>query len=376
MYGDGEGLYLRVGPTGGKSWILRTTVFGKRRSLGLGSASLVSLAEAREKGRSLRKVARDGGDPFQKRNQETLTFAAAAERVHAEYTPTWRNAKHAQTWLASIERYANPVIGDRPMTNIVTADLLMVLSPIWTTKHETAKRLKQRLSTIFDWAKGNGFYPNENPLNGVTKSLPRVSVNPEHMAAMHWQTLPTFMEDLEDREGVSARTLEFIILTASRSNEARGARWREVDLDNQIWTVPGDRMKRGKPHRVPLSPEAIAILDRQYGLDPDYVFPSATRGKDGKSRPQSVMVFKALFKRMERDGFTTHGFRSTYRDWCGEQAMVQRELAEMALAHAIGNQTERAYARSDLFDRRRNLMNAWAAFATGKTGRVTQLVRA
>lgn len=374
FYGDGEGLHLKVSAGGGKSWILRTVVHGKRRDFGLGSASVVPLAEARETARTYRKVARQGGDPMALRKQKEILFSVAARRVYEQSRPTWRNAKHASTWLASMERYALPVLGNRLIHTIGTADVLEVITPIWTTKHETARRLKQRLSTIFDWAKGNGFYPHENPVNGVIKSLPRVKAEPEHMAAMNWRDLPTFMEALSQREGVSARTLEFIILTASRSNEARGARWEEIDLDAQTWTVPSIRMKRGKSHRVPLSLEAMAILNQQRGLDPEYIFPSTTRDKGGTSRPQSVMVFKALFKRMGHDGFTTHGFRSTFRDWCGEQAMVQREVAEMALSHAVGNDVERAYARSDLFERRRTLMNAWAAYAMGNQGNITQMV--
>ncbi|MEM6498931.1 MAG: integrase arm-type DNA-binding domain-containing protein [Pseudomonadota bacterium] len=376
MYGDGGGLYLRIGPTGGKSWILRTAVYGKRRSLGLGSASLVGLAEAREKARELRKIARDGGDPFRARRREELTFAEAAARVHAEHLPTWRNAKHAETWLASIERYAVPVIGDRPLPTLGMADILMVLSPIWSSKHETAKRLKQRLSTVFDWAKGHGHYPHENPVSGVSKSLPKVDRRPEHMPAMHWQGLPGFWKELQERDGVSARTLEFIILTATRSGEARGARWSEIDLPKRTWTIPAERMKRGIAHRVPLSDEAVEVLKRLQGLDDKLVFPSASRGKDGKSRPQSVMVFKSLLKRMGREDITTHGFRSTFRDWCGESAKADREVAEAALSHAVGNDVERAYARSDLFERRRTLMDAWAAYATGTAGTVTRLVRA
>ncbi|MBG6199960.1 integrase [Labrenzia sp. EL_13] len=375
FYGDGEGLHLKVSKGGGKSWILRTMVHGKRRDLGLGSASLVSLAEAREISRTYRKVARQGGDPISMRKQKEILFSEAAHRVHEQNLPTWRNAKHATSWFSSLERYAFPAIGDRHIHTIGTADVLEIITPLWTTKHETARRLKQRLSTIFDWAKGNGLYPHENPVNGTTKSLPKVKVNPEHMAAMHWQDLPAFMRNLAERVGVSARTLEFIILTASRSGEARGAKWEEIDFERKTWTIPGDRMKRGKPHRVPLSPDAMDVLATQRGLDPDYVFPSTQLGKDGKARPQSVMVFKALFMRMGYEGFTTHGFRSTFRDWCSEQAMVQREVAEIALSHAVGNDVERAYARSDLFERRRSLMNAWAAYATGKTGTVTKLVR-
>ncbi len=374
MYGDGDGLYLRIGPTGGKSWILRTVVYGKRRSLGLGSASLVLLAEAREKARELRKVARDGGDPDMVRKREHLTFAEAAMRVHANLLPTWRNAKHAETWLTTVEIYANPHFGNRPIDTVVTADVLSVLAPIWVNKHETAKRLRQRLSTIFDWAKGAGHYPHENPVNGTKKALPTVKRQAKHMAAMSWQDLPGFISELGMREGMSPRTLEFIILTATRSGETRGARWSEID--GNVWTIPGERMKRGIQHRVPLSTEALSVLDKVRGLDEDFIFPSIQRAKNGSARGQSVMVFKALYKRMGRDDITTHGFRSTFRDWCSESAHADREVAEAALAHATGNEVERAYARSDLFERRRALMDAWGRYASWQAGDVVQMVRA
>jgi integrase len=236
--------------------------------------------------------------------------------------------------------------------------------------------LKQRLSTIFDWAKGAGHYPHENPVNGVKKALPTVKQRPQHMAATDWRDLPGFMEDLSRREGISARTLEFLILTASRSGEARGARWEEFDLEAREWVVPGERMKRGMPHRVPLSDAAIAVLRRVREIDPVWVFPSSSRGAQGETRPQSVMVFKSLLKRMGREGFTVHGFRSTFRDWCSESVRAEREVAEAALSHATGNEVERAYARSDLFERRRSLMGLWAQYSSGLVGSVVHIARA
>jgi len=374
MHGDGAGLYLNVSRSGSKSWILRTVVHGRRRDLGLGSASLVKLAEAREIAQTYRKIAREGGDPDILRKRETITFEEAAKRVHKDLSPTWRNEKHRTSWLASVEAYAYPHIKDRPLHTVCTADMLKILSPIWTEKHETAKRVRQRLSTIFDWAKGAGHYPNENPINGVGKALPRVKRRPEHMAAMPWQSVPAFMSELAFREGVSARCLEFLILTASRSGEARGTRWSEID--GNVWTVPGERMKRGLSHRVPICVEAIAILEKVRGLDADFVFPSPNRNVDGKGKAQSDMVFKSLQKRMGREGFTIHGFRSSFRDWCSESAKVDREVAEAALSHAIGNKVERSYARSDLFERRMALMEAWGRFASNNAGEVVQLVRA
>lgn len=373
-YADGGCLYLVVTPSGAKQWVARLTIHGRQTDLGLGGASYVTLAEAREEAARLRKVARTGGDPRTERRRETITFEEAAKRVHAALLPTWRNAKHAETWLATVEAHANPQFGRRPIETVGTADVLKVLTPIWTEKHETAKRLKQRLAAIFDWAKGAGHYPHENPVNGLKKALPMVKRRPEHMLAMDWQELPGFMGDLALREGVSARTLEFLVLTATRSGEARGARWSEIE--GNVWTIPGERMKRGVPHRVPLSAEALAVLDRVKGLDGKLIFPSQKRGKSGESQPQSVMVFKALLKRMGRDGFTIHGFRATFRDWCSESAHAEREVAEAALSHATGNEVERAYARSDLFERRRELMAAWARFATGQTGDVVAMVRA
>ena len=236
--------------------------------------------------------------------------------------------------------------------------------------------MRQRLSTIFDWAKGAGHYPHENPVNGLKKALPPVKAHREHLPALPWRDLPGFMSKLSERECVSAHTLEFIILTAVRSGEARGARWAEFDLEAKIWTVPPERMKRGLPHRVPLSDEALAVLERVKGLDEVYVFPSAHRGPKGEAKPQSVMVFKPLLHRMKKEGITIHGFRSTFRDWCSESAHVDREVAEAALSHATGNETERAYARSDLFERRRALMDRWGEFAkTGQSGSVIKLAR-
>ena len=363
MLNDGDGLYLRVGPNGGKSWVLRTVVHGRRRDLGIGSASLVSLAEARERARQLRMVARAGGDPDAVRKRETLTFEQAARRVHDNLLPSWRSVRHGQIWLAALERYAYPHFATRPIATIGTADLLRALSPIWISKHDTAKRVKQRLAAIFDWAKGAGHYPHENPVNGLKKALPATRVQAKHMAALPWQELPTFMAELSAREGVSARALEFIILTAARSGEARGARWDEIEGD--VWIVPAERMKTGKLHRIPLSSGALAVLAKVRGLNPTLIFPSSNK-RQGGTCSLSDTVFKALMDRMKRGGLTTHGFRSTFRDWCSEYAHADREVAEAALSHTLGGKVERAYARSDLFERRRVLMGNWARFATGR----------
>ncbi len=263
MYSDGNGLYLRVGPTGGKSWILRTTIHGKRRELGLGSALFVSLAEARDLAFTYRKIARQGGDPDQIRKKESLTFKQTALKVHKERQKGWKSEKHATAWLAMMENYAFPTLGSKPLHTIQSSDILAIISPIWETKPETARRLKQRIGVVFDWAKGNGQYTQENPVNGLRKALPNTKRTVQHMPSMPWQSVPGFMTQLGEREGVSARTLEFVILTAVRSGEARGARWEEID--GNVWHIPAERMKKGVAHRVPLSPEALAVLDKVRG---------------------------------------------------------------------------------------------------------------
>lgn len=373
MYGDGDGLYLRVGPTGSKSWVLRTMVFAKRREFGLGSAKLIKPNEARDEARRLRKVARQGGDPEVLRKKASLTFEQAARKKHAELLPSWRPG-HGDRWISSLERYVFPVLGAKRIDTISTADVLGVLTPIWVTKHDTARRVLQRVRVVFDWAKGLGHYPHENPTHGVVEALPTVRHEQEHMASLAWRELPRFMSELAGREGVSARALEFAILTCLRSKEVRGALWSEIHGD--VWEVPGARMKAGTAHRVPLSPEALEVLDRVRGLDPVLVFPSTSKGPQGAAKPMSDAVFRALFNRMGRSGFTTHGFRSTFRDWCSESAHADTEVAETALAHKVGSKVQRAYARSDLFDRRKELMDAWGRYSTGKSGYVVELVRA
>jgi integrase len=373
MYGDGNGLYLRVGPTGGRSWIVRTVVHGRRRDLGIGSASLVSLAEARDVAHQMRKVARSGGDPDQLRKRETLTFAEAASRVHANLRSTWRSERHGAIWFTSLERYAFPVFGHRPIETIGHADILRALEPIWATKHDTAKRIKQRIGSVFDWAKAAGHYPHENPVTALKRALPVVKAPAVHRPALAWADVPSFMRRLKEREGVSARALEFIVLTAVRSGEARGARWDE--FEGAVWTIPAERMKTGEAHRVPLSPHALAVLERVRGLDQNLVFPSPSRTAIGSPKVLSDTVFKALMDRMGATGITTHGFRSSFRDWCSERAFADREIAEAALSHKLGSKVERAYARSDLFNRRLKLMEHWGHFAAGEFGQVFHLAR-
>ena len=362
FYGDGDGLYLSVKSSGAKSWILRVVVFGKRRDLGVGPADLVILAEARDKAREWRKIAREGGDPFASRNTGNITFEEATKEYHKVVAQSSRSPKHAAQWLAGMVTHVFPAFGDRALRTIGVVDVRKALEPIWTTKHETARKLKQRIEATFDWARAEGHYGPENPARGIKRALKPLPRNPTHLAAMPWQELPAFYKALQERDGVSARTLQFIILTAVRSGEAREARWAEIN--GNVWTIPAHRMKTGREHIVPLAPEAIRILDKVRGLDSEYVFPQRSQTPEGAGKPQSINVFQALYKRMGREGFTTHGFRSTFRDWCSEEAEAPREVAEAALAHVPG-QVERAYRRSTLLERRRALMQQWAGFSYG-----------
>ena len=374
MYGDGGGLYLRVTEPGAKGWILRVAVAGKRRDLGLGAYPLVTLSEAREEARKLRKLARGGIDPRPVRIKTTgpLTLEGAARQVYQKLLPTWSNARFADSWIKSLEKHvfpmksataSNQTLGARDISSIVTADILAVLDPIWTVTNDTAKKVKQRLSGIFDWAKTAGHYQGENPVTAIKKaSLPAVKGKQGHYDAMPWADVPAFTTALLQRGGTSASCLAFIIHTATRSGEARGARWAEVNRESGVWTIPASRMKARSEHRIPLTSAALAVLDGMRALDDGLIFPSVQRNKDGSSKIQSDMVFKALYRRMGVEGVTTHGFRSSFRDWCGESARADREVAEAALAHTLGNAVERAYARSDLFERRRELMDRWSSF--------------
>lgn len=376
-YCDGGSLYLAVGEGNAKSWVVRTLVQGRRTEIGLGSAHLITLAEAREASREILRRARAGLDPVAERKQKredqkrqrdeekakALTLGTAATTVHANLGGQWRSEHYRKVWLSVVRRVVPDKYWDKPIATFTAQDMVDLLSPVAKTKPETARRVKQRLAMIFDWAKSKGHYTGDNPVKVLTAaSLPTAKKEKRHRAAMAWKDVPDFMDDLAGREGVSARCLEFLILTAARSGEARGTRWAEINFAEKVWTVPAERMKAGKEHRVPLSPQALAVLHRVRGLDSDLVFPSAQREKSGAAKVQSDMVFAKLYERMKRSGFTTHGFRSTFRDWCAESARADREVAEMCLAHVFGNAVERAYARSDLFERRCELMGQWSEY--------------
>ena len=373
-YGDGNGLYLVVDPTGARRWVLRTVVHGRRRDIGLGGLKIVSLAEARDLAMQYRRVARDGGDPLlERRNARRIvpTFEAAALSVHGEHKATWRNAKHAAQWINTLTEYVFPLIGSRPVDQIDTPDLLKVLTPIWLTKPETARRVRQRISTVLDWAKAAGHRSGDNPVAGVAKGLPKQPDRASHLAALPYAEVPAFVDRLRasDFTEVVRLAFEFLVLTAARTSEALGAKWTEIDLEGAVWTIPGSRMKAGREHRVPLAPACITILTRVRELAPeaDYVFTGRSSEK-----PLSNMAFLMALRRLKLD-VTAHGFRSAFRDWASERTNFPNEVCELALAHTIKNKVEAAYRRGDLLEKRRELMVTWADFATSVRAKVVKL---
>ncbi|WP_247654317.1 MULTISPECIES: tyrosine-type recombinase/integrase [Microvirga] len=370
-YADGNGLYLVVDPSGAKRWLLRVVVHGKRRDIGLGGTSLVSLSEAREKALSYRKLARDGGDPLaekRKEKREIPTFTIAAEQVHAEHKASWKNKKHVDQWINTLKEYVFPHLGETRVDQVHTPDVLKALSPIWLTKPETARRVRQRIKAVLDWAKAAGFRSGENPVEGVERGLPKQNGRDSHHEAMPYGQVPAFITNLQasDAGEITRLALEFLILTASRTSEVLQARWDEFDLDQALWTVPADRMKAGRVHRVPLSDRCVEILRRAkvLGTDSSYVFPGRSPEK-----PLSNMVFLMMLRRMKLN-VTAHGFRSSFRDWAAEATHFPREVAEMALAHTIENKVEAAYRRGDLMEKRREMMAAWMMFCTDPSKQV------
>ena len=344
--------------------------FGRARAMGLGPVSTVSLADARLAVADAKKLLRDGIDPIdhriaEKKRQQTPTFSEAAETYVSSQQGSWRNQKHVSQWRNTLETYANPIIGRIPVDMISTDDVLRILTPIWQSKPETASRVRGRIQRILDWAETRGFRDGTNPAGWhghLEYSLPsqKRRLRTTHHPALHWSKVSEFLAALGEQSGQAAHALRFTILTASRTGEVRGATWEEFDLeaDTPIWTIPGSRMKTERSHRVPLSPQAIEILDSQPRFTSGFVF----EGRPGKMMSPNAML--AVLKRMDRKNITVHGFRSTFRDWCAEQTSYPREVAEAALAHVNRNNVEAAYMRTDLFLRRRVMMNEWADFAT------------
>ena len=360
-YFDGNGLYLRVEPNGTKFWVQRIVIHGKRRELGLGSVSLVSLAEAREKALVNRKMAREGGDPLAARREQqaVMTFEQASRRVHELHSPTWRNAKHRLDFISSLERYAFPLIGKVPASKVAAADVLRVLTPIWTEKPETARRLRQRIGTVLKWAVAQG-WRQDNPADSITQALPKVAKTQVHRKSLPYTDIADCLAAIRRSRAMTSTklALEFLVLTAARSGEVREAVWDEIDLDNRLWVIPASRMKAKRAHRVPLSSPAVTILSeaRAFSDGSSVVFPGTRYGV-----PLSDMTLSKLVKELGFDA-DVHGFRTSFRTWVQEQTDFPREVAEAALAHAVGDAVEQAYARSDMLDRRRQMMDAWAEY--------------
>ena len=360
-YGDIYGLILRVQPSGSKAWIWRGTVNGRRRDLGLGRYPFVSLAEARAKAFEYRKAALEGSDPTLLRSGGVPTFATATEAVIVLYAGKWKpGGKSEGQWRSSLGTYVLPAIGSKRVDEVTSGDVMDCLSPIWASRPETAKRVRQRIAAVMKWAIAQG-YRQDNPAgDAVTAALPKQAAARKHLRALAHRDVSDAIERIRQSNAYATLRLavEFAVVTAVRSGEVRGAVWEEVDLDTGLWTIPGERMKAGRQHRVPLSGRAAGVLAeaRKHGSGSGLVFPS----KSGGEIPSWALA--KLVSSLGIEG-TLHGMRSSFRDWCGETGAV-REVAEACLAHRIGSAAEQAYARSDLLQRRRELMNAWAEYIT------------
>ena len=372
-YSDGDGLILEVRPGGSKSWIARLQMNGRRRDYGLGSLKDISLTEARDKAREYRKQLRSGIDPLEVKRaaREIPTFEKAAKTYHAEWKKRRRNAKHEAQWLSSLETYAFPRFGELRVDQIGTGHVRDALADIWLIKPETARRVRQRVGKVLNYAHGAG-WRGAFAMGAVSGSLPEQPRKSGRFEAMPYADVPEFAEELRKRTSMGRLALEALILTASRSGEIRGARWDEVDFEAATWTVPAERMKAGKTHIVPLSAEALDVFERAKALRmeaTDLIFHGSKRG-----RALSDMTLLKVLRDLEKP-YTVHGFRSSFRDWVAEQTSFAGEVAEAALAHAIRNKVEAAYRRTDFLEKRRSLMDAWAAFCIGSDrSKVVRLV--
>jgi integrase len=378
-HADGGGLYLQVTP-GGRSWVYRFRLHGRERYMGLGALRQVSLAEAREKAAAARKLQSEGRDPIETRTAEraserlvvakATTFDDCAKAYVAAHRAGWKNAKHRQQWENTLTRYVSAIFGSLPVQAINTDLVLKAIEPIWTEKPETASRVRGRIQVVLDWANARGYREGENPARWRGHLCHLLSDNAKirrvkHHSALPFAELPRFLGDLQLRDGISARALEFTVLTAGRTGETIGATWSEIDLAGKRWTIPASRMKAEKEHRVPLSDRAVEILKflpREDGNEHVFIGPKS-------GGPLSNMAMAAVLRRMGRSHITVHGFRSTFRDWAAERTNFPREIVEAALAHAIDNRVEAAYRRGDLFEKRRRLTDAWAKFCGSRRPR-------
>ena len=375
MHGDGAGLYLNIKATGAKSWVLRTSIDGRRREIGLGGFPTISLAKARDRAASHRLAISEGRDPvMEKRRDAVPTFSQAAETVHALNRPRWRSQKHTDDWWATLARHAMPKLGRVPVDRIDQRDVLAVLTPIWTAKPETARRVRQRIRTVMKWALAHR-YVEYNPagecIDGALPAMPKVKA---HLRALPYSEVPAALEIVQHSAASRAAKacFRFAVLTAARSGQARGATWNEINADAREWRIPADRMKSHREHRVPLSDPALAVLEAVRSLSggDGLVFPSPMR----PGRPMSDMTLTKLLRDNDLAGRTTmHGFRSAFRDWASEQTSAPHAVMELALAHNVGSAVERAYARSDLLAKRRHLLASWGQFVTAEPASVLKL---
>jgi integrase len=366
-YGDGDGLWLQIAKGGSKSWVFRFTLNGRRREMGLGPLHTIGLAEARAGALECRKLVLDHKDPIEYRRQararDEVTFDQCAAAYIDAHRAGWRNAKHAAQWGSTLSTYASPTIGALPIASVGTAQVMRVLQPIWKVKTETASRLRGRIESVLGWATTSGYRTGDNPARwrGHLENLlaaPSKIAKVTHHAALPWQQIGALIYILRARDGVAARALEFLILTAARSGEVRLAQWDEVDLEAAVWTIPAGRMKAGREHRVPLSAQALALLAGMPRLG-GHIFPGSRY-----DRPLSDMSLTAVLRRIDRGDITVHGFRSTFRMWAAEATSFPREVCEQALAHSLPDKVEAAYQRSDLFVKRVDLMRQWADYCS------------
>ena len=363
-YSDGDGLHLFIAKKGRKSWVQRITVDGRRRDIGLGGYPTISLAQARRRASDNREAIGNGRDPIaEKRRPSTPTFSEAAHAVYEANRPRWRNGSHTRAWIQTLERHAFPKIGSKPIDALSRTDVLAVLTPIWSTKPETARRVRQRMRTIFKWAMANELIeanPAGEAIDGALPSMPKVKA---HLRALPYQEVGMALKivDASQTSPASKHCLKFLVLTAARSGEARGATWDEIDLARATWTIPGSRMKAGVEHRIPLSDQALDVLALAHELEDGrgLCFPSPLR----PGRMLSDMTLTKVLRKADlADRATVHGFRTSFKTWTMEQTDTPWAVSEAALAHQLGGSVEQAYARSDLFDRRRVLMQHWADY--------------
>jgi integrase len=362
-YSDGGKLYLVVSKTGSRKWVLRFTWRGASREMGLGSANDVPLADARDRAAEARRLLTKGVNPIEERKRDSSipAFGTFADEVREALSAGFRNEKHKAQWKMTLETYA-AALRDKPVDIITTNDVLAVLKPIWIEKPETASRLRGRIEKVLDAARAKGYRTADNSARWrghLDHLLPKPrKLTRGHHAAMPYEALPAFIDELRQRQAIAASALEFCILTAARTSEVLGCHWSEIDLEKRIWTVPASRMKAGREHRVPLSCRAVAVLREMAIISSgSFVFPGHNR-----KRPLSNMAMDMTLRRMKRDDITVHGFRSSFRDWAGNVSSSPREIIETGLAHVIGDKAEQAYRRSDALEKRRELMDAWAAY--------------